>query len=280
MAIVGISGSGKSTIAQLLERFYDVDEGHIYIDGVDIKDYNLATLRKSIGLVSQEPVLFDTTIEENIKYGCPDAAHAKVKECAGISQALHFIRERGKNQEAGKAEGQNNNQPKEANDPSKPKEAEDPNKPKEVEGPAQEGEVALELPEEEQKRKDEEYEDLGLARRVGAKGSELSGGEKQRVAIARALLKEPKILLFDEATSALDSQTEQLVQREINERCQSLTSIVIAHRLGTIGDNDKIFVLENGKIVETGTKRVLEAKKGSFHRLYGSTTATQAIKPK
>ena len=216
-AIVGISGSGKSTIIQLLERFYDVTSGSILVDGIDIKDYSLHHLRTNIGLVPQEPVLFDTTIEENVKYGKPDAKEEDVKEACKIAGALDFIEKIQKPEE-------------------KP------------------GEVVIEI--------DKNSKSFG--REVGAKGRALSGGEKQRLAIARAVLKKPKILLFDEATSALDSSVEKGVQDALNNVSVGRTSIVIAHRLGTITDNDTIFVLENGKIVESGKKKGTRRKERKF----------------
>eukprot|EP00826_Nyctotherus_ovalis_P054726 TRINITY_DN718_c0_g1_i5.p1 TRINITY_DN718_c0_g1~~TRINITY_DN718_c0_g1_i5.p1 ORF type:complete len:1232 (-),score=388.43 TRINITY_DN718_c0_g1_i5:253-3948(-) len=235
VAIVGISGSGKSTVIQLLERFYDVDSGQILIDGVDIKEYSLADLRQSIGYVPQEPVLFDTTIEENVKYGSPERTHEEVKEACEIADAIDFIM-------------------KDSDEIS----------------PA----VALQSNVELKEEKTEQYNiGKGFDRKVGAKGSLLSGGQKQRLAIARAVLKRPKIMLFDEATSALDSETEKAVQKALNQVSRGRTSIVVAHRLGTIEDDDTILVLENGKVVESGNKRELENKKGSFHKLYGGIMA-------
>ena len=225
VAMVGISGSGKSTIIQLLERFYDANSGQILIDGIDIKEYSLSDLRQAIGYVPQEPVLFDTTIEENVKYGNEKATRADVEDACRIADATDFIT---KNVDKGN---------------------------KEIESK----EVMLEL----DKQKEQGIDiGKGYERKVGAKGSLLSGGQKQRLAIARAVLKQPKIMLFDEATSALDSETEKIVQKALNQVSTGRTSIVIAHRLGTIDDNDTIFVLENGKMVESGTKKVLDDQKG------------------
>ena len=232
VAIVGVSGSGKSTIIQLIERFYDVESGQILIDDIDIKEYSLEHLRKSIGYVPQEPVLFDTTIEENVKYGSPDRTHEEVKQACEIADAIDFIMK--DSDEVPPAELLKTN-------------------------------AGL---------NDEKYDiGKGFDRKVGAKGSLLSGGQKQRLAIARAVLKQPKIMLFDEATSALDSETEKVVQKALNKVSKGRTSIVIAHRLGTIEDDDTILMLENGKLVESGNKRDLEAKKGSFHKLYRGVMA-------
>jgi len=232
-AIVGISGSGKSTIIQLLERFYDVESGEILIDGINIKEYDIKSLRKKIGYVPQEPILFDTTIEENVKYGYFNAKREEVENACQIAGAADFI----------------------TKDECLPRE----------------GSV---LTTSANLLKKEEEIDMGKGyeRKVGAKGSLLSGGQKQRLAIARAILRNPKIMLFDEATSALDSETEKLVQRALNQVSVGRTSVVVAHRLGTIEENDQIFVLENGKVAETGTKKELEALRGCFYKLYGSTT--------
>lgn len=226
IAIVGVSGSGKSTITQLLERFYDPDSGKILIDGIDIKEYDLHALRNSIGLVSQEPVLFDASIEDNIKYGCQSATEKEVIEACNIAEATTFINEEEKDMK-----------------PS---------------------EVVIQID------KDAIDNGKGLKRKVGSKGKSLSGGEKQRLAIARAVIKKPKIFVFDEATSALDSNTEKLVQNSLYKMFADKTSIVIAHRLGTIREDDTVFVLEKGKIVEIGKKAELLEKKGCFFKLYGN----------
>ena len=235
VAIVGISGSGKSTIIQLIERFYDVESGEILIDGVNIKEYSLTTLRQSIGFVSQEPVLFDTTIEENVKYGSPDKTRKDVEEACQIANATDFIIK------DSNTENLNND-------------------------------IEIVLP---SKERLTEKIDIGKGyeRKVGAKGSLLSGGQKQRLAIARAVLKKPKIMLFDEATSALDSETEKAVQKALNQVSQGRTSVVIAHRLGTIEDEDTILVLENGTLKESGKKQELLIKKGSFYKLYAGVIA-------
>ena len=247
ITIVGSSGSGKSTIIQLLERFYDVSGGKILIDGVNIKEYPLSKLREIIGYVPQEPYLFDETIEENVKYSKQDATEPEIREACKIADAISFI-ERDL-PEAKKAENSSNNineqQSKEA-------------------GLVQEQSIQISM-----------YGDIGkgFKRKVGVKGSLLSGGQKQRLAIARAILKKPKIMLFDEATSALDSETESEVQKALNRVSDGRTSITVAHRLSAVGDEGIIFVLDNGKIVESGQKKELIEKKGYFYKLYGNSVA-------
>eukprot|EP00826_Nyctotherus_ovalis_P045944 TRINITY_DN5133_c0_g1_i7.p1 TRINITY_DN5133_c0_g1~~TRINITY_DN5133_c0_g1_i7.p1 ORF type:complete len:1278 (-),score=456.32 TRINITY_DN5133_c0_g1_i7:19-3852(-) len=194
VAIVGISGSGKSTIIQLLERFYDIENGEILLDGINIKEYDIKSLRKLIGYVPQEPILFDTTIEENVKYGYFDATREEVEKACKIANAVDFI-------------------------------LKDEYMPRDGVVFATSGGLM---------DKDEIDIGKGYERKVGAKGSLLSGGQKQRLAIARAILRDPKIMLFDEATSALDSETEKVVQKALNQVSVGRTSVVVAHRLGTI----------------------------------------------
>jgi len=237
-AIVGISGSGKTTIIQLIERFYDVESGEILIDGVNIKDYSLADLRHAIGYVPQEPVLFDSTIEQNVKYGKADATHEEIEKACEIADAAEFIE-----------------------------------KSEIAQGTEMLATVQRFVDMENSEIKENFELGTGYGRRVGAKGAHLSGGQKQRVAIARAVLKNPKIMLFDEATSALDSGTEKVVQRSLKNVSQGRTTIVIAHRLGTIEEDDTIIVLEKGKVAEMGSKKELLEKKGNFYKLYGSTSA-------
>lgn len=214
VAIVGPSGSGKSTIIQLIERFYDPISGSILVDGENIKAYDIRCLRSSIGLVSQEPILFDTTIEENIKYGNQSATDAEVEEACIMADVVPIL---------------------------------------------QKSEVGQDSTGEPKK---------GLKRKVGAKGKSLSGGEKQRLAIARAIIKKPKVLIFDEATSELDTATEKQIQAAINKISEGKTFIVIAHRLSTILDDDTIFMIEDGNIVESGKKKELIEKRGNFYKLY------------
>ncbi|WP_116109103.1 ABC transporter ATP-binding protein [Lewinella sp. IMCC34191] len=196
IALVGASGSGKSTIVKLLLRFYSVQGGHITVDGQDIDDFDLETYRDSLALVPQEVLLFGGTIRENITYGKLNATEEEIREAARQANALDFI------------DG---------------------------------------FPE-------------GLDTLVGDRGIQLSGGQRQRVAIARAILKDPKILLLDEATSSLDAESERVVQGALDNLMEGRTSIIIAHRLATIRDVDRIYVIENGSIVESGTHAELSTR--------------------
>ena len=202
-AIVGHSGSGKSTIVQLLLRFYDVDQGRILLDGVDIKDYNLRFLRQAIGVVQQDPHLFTISIKENIQYGKIGASDSEVHHAAEIANAAKFIEK---------------------------------------------------LP--------GKYDTM-----VGEKGTLLSGGQKQRIAIARAVIKDPKLLVTDEATSALDAESERKVQSALDKIMEGRTSIIIAHRLGTIRAAKKIFVFDQGVLAESGTHEELLDKRGAYYNL-------------
>ncbi|ULU10527.1 hypothetical protein L3Y34_014663 [Caenorhabditis briggsae] len=201
IALVGSSGCGKSTIVNLLQRFYDPTKGKVSIDGVDLKEINVHSLREQIGIVSQEPVLFDGTIYENIKMGNEHATHDQVVEACKMANANDFIKR---------------------------------------------------LPD-------------GYGTRVGEKGVQLSGGQKQRIAIARALVKNPKILLLDEATSALDTEAEREVQAALDQAQAGRTTLIVAHRLSTIRNVDKIFVFKAGNIVETGSHEELMNKQGVFY---------------
>ncbi len=204
VAFVGSSGAGKSTIANLIPGFYPADSGHIKIDGIDISLLDACWLREQIGIVSQEPVLISSTIEENIKYGKGMTSDKNIIEAAKSANALEFIER---------------------------------------------------FPE-------------GMQTKVGEKGLQLSAGQKQRVAIARALLKNPKILILDEATSSLDTESEALVQDALNRLMEGRTSLVIAHRLSTIVNADKIFVVDNGQVVQNGTHEELaKEKSGIYYRL-------------
>lgn len=204
MALVGQSGSGKSSVIALILRFYDPLVGKIMVDGKDIRKLKLKSLRKHIGLVQQEPALFATSIHENILYGKEGASEGEVIEAAKLANAHSFISA---------------------------------------------------LPQ-------------GYSTKVGERGVQLSGGQKQRVAIARAVLKNPAILLLDEATSALDVESERVVQAALDRLMQNRTTIVVAHRLSTIKNADKISVLQDGKIVEQGTHSTLvENRDGPYYRL-------------
>ena len=200
VAIVGPSGSGKSTLANLVPRFYDPTAGQILVDGLDIRHATLESLRGQIGLVTQETVLFDDSVRNNIAYGRSDVSDDAIEQVARASQSLDFIRE---------------------------------------------------LPE-------------GYDTMLGERGARLSMGQRQRITIARALLKDPPILILDEATSALDAESESLVQQALDVLMKGRTSIVIAHRLATVRNADRILVLDAGKIVEQGTHDELLARRGAY----------------
>ena len=201
VAVVGHSGAGKSTLARLLFRFYDVDAGAIRIDGCDIRELGLASLRAAIGVVPQDTVLFNDSIAYNIAYGAPErATRDDVARAARLAHLEDFI-----------------------------------------------------------ERLPEGYDTV-----VGERGLKLSGGEKQRIAIARAMLKNPAILIFDEATSSLDTQAEQAITQALSEAAADHTTLVIAHRLSTVADADRIAVMDAGRVVETGTHSELLARNGQY----------------
>ena len=204
VAMVGPSGSGKSTIADLIPRFYDVSRGTIRIDGHDIRETTLASIRGNMGIVTQEVILFNDTIRNNIAYGQPNVSEEAIRQAADAANATTFIEET-----------------------------------------------------------THEFDTL-----IGERGVNLSGGQKQRLAIARALLKNPPILILDEATSALDTESEKMVQRAIEVLIKDRTALVIAHRLSTVQNADKIIVLEKGEIIEVGSHTDLYNKGGLYRRLY------------
>jgi ABC-type multidrug transport system ATPase subunit len=206
-ALAGPSGAGKTTLFQLLLRFYDPQAGCITLDGVNIKELDLHTLRNTIGIVPQDTVIFSANAMENIRYGKPDATDEEVMAAATLAAAHEFIER---------------------------------------------------LPE-------------GYQSFLGERGVRLSGGQRQRIAIARALLKNPPLLLLDEATSALDAESERLVQHALEAAMAGRTTLVIAHRLATVQRVDRILVLDQGRVVESGTHHDLVAQNG----LYASLAALQ-----
>ncbi|MDP2497872.1 MAG: ABC transporter ATP-binding protein [Candidatus Palauibacterales bacterium] len=206
-ALVGSSGAGKSTVANLIGRFRDPDEGRVAIGGRDVRRFELSALRRHIALVPQDPTLFSGTVADNIRYAEPGASDDAVRRAARMANADGFIRR---------------------------------------------------LPQ-------------GYATEIGERGVRLSGGQKQRVAIARAILADARLLLLDEATSDLDSESEAVIQDALDglfARGDRLTSVVIAHRLSTIEDADTIFVLEDGRLVESGSHRELLRRDGRYAELW------------
>lgn len=201
LALVGESGSGKSTVVDLLLRFYDVDSGRITIDGIDIREFDFKQLRRMIGVVGQEVVLFNDTIGQNISYGLHDQMErSQIERAARLANAHDFIQ-----------------------------------------------------------AKAFQYETI-----VGDRGVQLSGGQRQRLAIARAMVKNPDLLIFDEATSALDNESEKVVQEAIDHALEDRTALVVAHRLSTIKNADRIIVLQKGTVAESGTHQELLEKRGLY----------------
>jgi ABC-type multidrug transport system fused ATPase/permease subunit len=204
VALVGPSGAGKSTLLKLLMRFYDVKAGSVTIDGYDVRDLPLAFLRSQIGLVQQEPFLFNGTVRENIAYGDLSADQPRIETVAEVARAHEFIQA---------------------------------------------------LPE-------------GYDTWIGERGVKLSVGQKQRVSIARVLLKNPPIVIFDEATSNIDTETEVKIREALNELTKGRTTFIIAHRLSTLHDVDRIVVIDRGQIVEEGTHDRLMERGGVYAGLY------------
>ena len=211
IALVGATGSGKSTTLGLLHRAFDPDSGSVKIDGVDIRDFTLSSLRRNIGVVFQEPMLFARSIEDNLRIGNPEATDEEIAHALELAQATEFVARQSD----------------------------------------------------------------GRATRVGERGRSLSGGERQRLSIARALLKNPPIMVFDEATSALDATTERLIQKALEAAMQGRTTFVIAHRLATVRNADRILVFDQGEIVESGGFDELVAKGGRFATLAAAQFMTE-----
>ncbi|RII32783.1 ABC transporter ATP-binding protein [Clostridium chromiireducens] len=204
VAIFGQTGAGKSTIVNLIERFYDATSGEILIDGIDIRKYNLQGLRKNISISMQDVFLFSNTIEENISYGVSEIDNNKINWAAEMADANNFIQ-----------------------------------------------------------NLSDSYETV-----VGERGVGLSGGQKQRITLARSIIKEPSILILDDTTSALDVETEAMIQKNLNTIYKDKTCFIIAHRISSIKDSDLILVLDDGRIVESGTHKELLDNKGHYYGVY------------
>lgn len=204
VAFVGSTGVGKSTICSLVPRFYELQQGKIFIDGIDIRDMTLASLRKNIGIVQQDIFLFSDSVRSNIAYGRPDAGDDNILQAAKMAEADRFIEQ---------------------------------------------------LP--------QQYDTA-----LGERGVKLSGGQKQRIAIARVFLKNPPILILDEATSSLDNETEKNIQGALNQLACNRTTLIVAHRLATIRNVDRIIVLSRDGILETGSHAELMQQQGEYYKLY------------
>jgi ATP-binding cassette, subfamily B, bacterial len=213
IAIVGSTGSGKSTLVKLILRFYEVENGEITLDNINLKDICLGDLRRAIGLVSQDVFLFEGTVRENIAYGNPNADLEDIIMAAKMAEAHDFI-----------------------------------------------------------SQLSQDYDTV-----VGERGQKLSGGQRQRLAIARAILKDPPILILDEATSAVDNETEAAIAKSLEKITKNRTTIAIAHRLSTIRHSDCIYVMEYGKIIETGTHEKLLEQEGIYANLWRVQTGLKTF---
>jgi ATP-binding cassette subfamily B protein len=209
VAIVGRTGAGKSSLANLIARFYEVDKGEVTVDGYNVNSVTQQSLRRQIGIVTQDPFLFSGSIGDNIRYGRPEASFQEVVEAAKKARAHDFA-------------------------------------------------VRLEH---------------GYQTQVGERGENLSAGQRQLVCLARAILANPPILVLDEATSNVDTNAERLMQKSLRRLMKGRTCLIIAHRLSTVTHADRIIVLEQGRIVETGSHRELLAKKGLYYNMFGALIA-------
>jgi ATP-binding cassette subfamily B protein len=214
VAFVGHTGAGKSSLIKLLLRFYEPQHGHVLLDGRPLTTISLASLRRQIGLVSQDVFLFPGTVRENVAYGFPDAAEESILAAARAAEAMEFI----------------------------------------------------------------EHLPRGLDTLVGERGQKLSGGQRQRLSLARALLKDPAILILDEATSAVDNETEAAIQRSLSRISHSRTTLVIAHRLSTIVHADRIFVLDHGRLAESGSHAELLRAQGIYAGLWAVQTGQEPFR--
>ena len=213
VALVGPSGSGKTTVTQLLMRFYDVNDGQVLIDGRDVRDVTLASLRRNIGIVMQDSILFSGSILENLRFAKPDATEEQALEALRFAALAPFIEK---------------------------------------------------LPK-------------GIHTMLGESGVNLSGGQRQRISIARVFLKDPAILILDEATSALDTGAEQQIQAELEKLSAGRTTLVIAHRLSTVRNADRIVVLKDGRIDEVGNHEELITKRGAYYALASMQVPTELL---
>jgi ATP-binding cassette subfamily B protein len=204
IALLGATGSGKTTVVNLIPRFYDVTSGRVSIDGIDIRDVTLTSLRRNVGIVQQDVFLFTGTVRDNISYGAVNATDEDIYRAARAAYLDDFIKS---------------------------------------------------LPE-------------GYDTWVGERGITLSGGQRQRLSIARTILLDPRILIFDDSTSSVDTETEYLIQRALRQLMVGRTSFVIAQRLQTVKDADRIYVLEHGKVVESGTHTQLISEGAVYPRIY------------
>jgi ATP-binding cassette subfamily B protein len=215
-ALVGATGSGKTTLVKLLLRFYDPDSGTVTLDGVDVRELDRTQLRRGVALVAQDVFLFHGTVRDNVAYGRPEASDVDVEAAARIAEAHEFI--------VGLPDG---------------------------------------------------YDTI-----VGERGQKLSGGQRQRLSIARALLTDAPVLVLDEATSAVDNETEAAIQRSLASVAGNRTLVVIAHRLSTIRHADRIYVLDNGRVIESGTHDELVDHPGIYRSLWNVQTGEQVASSK